>query len=209
MRALGSGLMVVGMALALVSIAGMLGAFRGSPAGAAASPAGAVASPAASGAAAASGTITPSAATATPSAHGSLPSSAGPSSTIAGSPSPSIVHQLVARFVRDLAEAIRTGNAAFLEEHLDPRVRVRYASADCTRYLAGIRQPTYQVEVLGVDGPGPWNWETDGRSEAIPESFTVRVRLTQDGTSFTNAEAHFVIGGGIVRWFTDCGTPVG
>lgn len=104
--------------------------------------------------------------------------------------------------------ALRGGDAELLFERLHPTMFDRYDEAACRAYLGGLRAPIAEAEVLEVGGTGTWSWETDGLARDIPDATTVRVRRTEDGDTFIENDTHVVVGDdGLVRWFTDCGTP--
>jgi hypothetical protein len=104
--------------------------------------------------------------------------------------------------------ALSGGDADFLVGRLHPTVFERYDQAACQQYLGGIDAPAAEAEVLSVGDTVTWSWETDGLARDIPDATTVRVRRTEDGDTFIENDTHVVIGAdGLVRWFTDCGTP--
>jgi hypothetical protein len=114
----------------------------------------------------------------------------------------------VEAFFADWANALRTGDASFLVARLHPAVPQRYGDDSCRAYLGSLRFPQASAQVLSVDAAtATWSWETDGRTSAIADAFGLRLRRTEDGTSFTEAPAHIAFVNGEVRWFTDCGTP--
>ncbi len=69
--------------------------------------------------------------------------------------------------------------------------------------------PAFDTEVLAVGTTGAFDWSTDGVTRQVADTTTVRLRTTEDGSTFVEADSHVVIEGGLVRWFTDCGTPKG
>ena len=111
-------------------------------------------------------------------------------------------------FFADWANALRTGDATFLYERLHPAVVDRYGDTACRAYVGAIQRPLAATEVLGTDpATAAWSWETDGRSTEIPDALGLRLRRTEDGSTYTESDVHVALVDGEVRWFTDCGTP--
>jgi hypothetical protein len=130
-----------------------------------------------------------------------------PAPTVAASPTAdrlALVRALYARIV----PAIRGPDAATLLALLHPATIERYGEAACRVFFAGLRDPTFDVEVQSVASPAPWAWERDGRTTIIPDAWAVQAQLTANGST-TSQEIHVAPVGGEVRWFTDCGTPLG
>jgi len=139
-----------------------------------------------------------SAATATPS----------PSASPSPAPSPSIEPaETPERFFARLSAALRSGRPAFPFARLHPFVFDRYLRADCRAYFGGLEVPGYDVEVLRTGETGSFRWETDGLRRTIPSATTVRIRVTEDGDTFTETDTHLVLRGGRYLFLSDCGTP--
>ncbi len=113
----------------------------------------------------------------------------------------------VPQFFASFSAALRAGDSAFFAEHLHPFVLDRYDSAMCAAQLQSLVIPQGAIEVVAIVGIGAWEWITDGISRTIDGVTTVQTRTTSDGTTFTDAESHVVVDGGLVQWFTDCGEP--
>jgi hypothetical protein len=111
-------------------------------------------------------------------------------------------------FFATFGRALAAGDSASLIARLHPLVVSRYGADQCRAYLTGLSVPRYAVEVLGVRAAEPWDWVLDGRTDRIPSAIPVRIRSTEDGTTFREVEAHVVVVDNQVRWFTDCGTPI-
>lgn len=163
--------------------------------------AGTTARPIASASPAGSATPTPSLApTATPTAP--------PTPVPSPSPSPD-AETLVAAFFADLVEAIRAGSVGSMADRLHPAVIDRYGEAACDGELAArAADPGFDVAIAAVRAPAPWDYVTDGRTTTIEETLTVDASVTSGGAT-TVRELHVAIVDGAVRWFTDCGSPLG
>lgn len=112
-------------------------------------------------------------------------------------------------FLAAFVDAQSVSDTDFLVDRLHPAVFERYERSDCAAYLDGVRVTGPGAEVLSVGGPALWSWMTDDIARDIDEALTVRVRRTEDaGVTYIESDVHFVVGGGgLIRWFTDCGTP--
>jgi hypothetical protein len=111
-------------------------------------------------------------------------------------------------FFAALGEAFRSGDARFLFSRLHHAVVERYGAAQCRTALANTVVPDYAVEILDVaEEEASFVYETDGIRRRVHGATTVRVRVTQDGETFTETDTHIVLDGDRYRWLTDCGTP--
>jgi hypothetical protein len=107
-----------------------------------------------------------------------------------------------------LVPAIRANDVETLIALLHPATIERYGESGCRAYFAALRDPTFAIVVRSVATPAPWTWDRDGRSTTIPDAWAVQADLTSNGTTEAQ-EVHVAPVGDEVRWFTDCGTPVG
>jgi hypothetical protein len=185
-RIAGVALMLAGLAAIIAGLVGLLGGDGG----------GATAEPSPSGAA------SPTDETASPSAS---PSEATVS-TLSPTASPAETPE---EFFAALGAAFREGDGRFLFSRLHPFVIERYGEASCRSYLGGLDVPAYEVEVLDVEGTESFVYETDELRRLVPEAVTVRIRFTEDGSTFVETDGHIVLAGDRFQWFTDCGTPLG
>ena len=110
-------------------------------------------------------------------------------------------------FFAALAAGFREGDARFLFSRLHPFVLDRYGAGPCRNYLGSLEVPAYELEVLEVGGTDVFVWGTDGLRRKVADATTVRIRFTEDGSTFIETDAHIVQDGELMRWFTDCGTP--
>jgi hypothetical protein len=96
---------------------------------------------------------------------------------------------------------------------LAPAVIERYGRAACEAQLGGqAPEPSRAFEILEIGPPAPWDYERDGLSTTIGDAIPARVRVTgptPSGDATTEAELHVQLVDGQVRWFSDCGTPLG
>jgi hypothetical protein len=112
-------------------------------------------------------------------------------------------------FLADWVDAHRAHDVDFLAARLHPLVIDRYGEDQCRTYLDLIDGSAYAAEVLSVEpGTAPWVWALDGIETTVADAITVRLRRTEDGTTFLEGEVHLVAIGREIRWFTDCGTPL-
>lgn len=129
-----------------------------------------------------------------------VPSTSAPHTTRAAT-------ETATQFFAAFGRALAGGDTDFLFARLHPLVPARYGADQCRAYLAGLVVPRYSVEVLEVRAPGAWDWTLDGRTDRLTDAIPVRIRTTEDGTTFRDGDAHVVVVDRLVRWFTDCGTP--
>ena len=146
----------------------------------------------------------PSSSPANPTASTPAPT---PTATEAPSPTPDRLALVQALYAR-LVPAIRGPDVETLLALLHPATIERYGEPACRTYFAGLRDPTFDVVVRSVAPPAPWIWERDGRSTTIADAWAVQADLTANGSA-SSQEIHVAVVGGEVRWFTDCGTPLG
>jgi hypothetical protein len=126
-----------------------------------------------------------------------------PAATPSPTPSPA---DLIAAFMPQLADALRTGDAAFQIAHLHPDTLARYGGAQCLQELSGRADPTISITVVEIGPPEAWDYETDGLATKIEEAVPVTVDMTMDGVAARRV-LHVTVDAGVVRWFTDCGLP--
>lgn len=201
-RGLGAILVVVGLVLAGVGAAGAFGVFR-SPTAAAPTP-----SPLLTPAPAPSAAETEPIAVATPTTAPTVAPTPVPT------PEPTTdVEALVRAFFVELAAALREGRARDMVDALAPAVFERYGREACeARFENQPAEPSRAFEITAVRPPAPWDWTLDGRTTTIPDAITVEARVTgptPSGDATADAEIHVQLVDGEVRWFTDCGEPLG
>jgi hypothetical protein len=109
-------------------------------------------------------------------------------------------------FVNDLGEALQAGDEVFLFDRLHPAVLDRYGEEQCRAYLETKEIPDLVLEFRDVGGPEPWDWTLDDVTTSFAEAYTVTLYNSQAGGE---EELHLVVVGGELRWFTDCGDPLG
>jgi hypothetical protein len=111
-------------------------------------------------------------------------------------------------FYAVLVPAIRTADADTLSALLHPATVERYGEERCRAYLAGLDDPAFDVVVRAVQSPADWDYVTDDRSTTIPDAWTIEADLTSQGATQAR-ELHLAPVDGELRWFTDCGEPLG
>lgn len=198
-RGLGVLLLVVGLGLIIVGTVGAAGAFEARP------------SPIPTQSPLTTPSSNPTAAPSpTPSATPSPTASPIPAPT----PEPTVdVEALVGAFFVELQAALRDGRAADMVDALAPAVFERYGREACETQLGGQpAEPGRAFEILAVGAPAAWDYVTDGRSTTIPDAIAVQARVTgptASGDTTVERELHVQVVDGEVRWFSDCGTPLG
>lgn len=110
-------------------------------------------------------------------------------------------------FFTALAAAFRENDVRFLFSRLHPFALERYGAGQCRAYFSSLDLPAYELEVLSVGDVGSFVYETDGVRRRVQGATTVRIRFTEDGTTFIETDSHVVLEGDRFLWFTDCGTP--
>lgn len=116
-------------------------------------------------------------------------------------------HESLEEFVENLGTSLRTSNHAFSLDRLHPAVIERYGQEACQSYLNSIDDPSFDIEILEVGDTSDWDYQTDGLSTTVPNTYTVLANLTSGGET-VQSEVHFAVGeDGKLRWFTDCGEP--
>lgn len=108
-------------------------------------------------------------------------------------------------FAADLLAAFQTGGTQYLYERLHPLVLERYGARQCRRYVNEELPPDPSASwtVLSSTGPAPWDWETDDLTTKVDDTWTVTIRIPEEG----EREVHFTPFEGTWRWFVDCGDP--
>jgi hypothetical protein len=112
-------------------------------------------------------------------------------------------------FLAALATAVREGDVDFQVERLAPAVIDRYGEDACRADVATRTDPTRAFAVTQVrDEPATFDYNSDGLSEAIPDTIVMEAQMTLQGATSAQ-EVHLVDVGGEFSYFTDCGTPIG
>ncbi len=109
-------------------------------------------------------------------------------------------------FIIDMGEALRVGDEVFLLDRLHPAVLDRYGEEQCRTYVETLEIPDLVLEFRGVTGPEPWDWTLDDVTTPFAEAYAVTLYNSQAGGE---TELHLVLADDELRWFTDCGDPVG
>jgi len=127
----------------------------------------------------------------------------------AATPSPTLDRDVLVRtFFADLVTATRERDADSLFGWLHPATVERYGEAACRTFLENREDATFQVVVTSVGEPETWPYTTDEVATTIEDALTVAAQVTSSGNTIER-ELHVVVLDGAVRWFTDCGTPLG
>jgi hypothetical protein len=134
-----------------------------------------------------------------------------PSPSEAPSPEPTetTAAETPEEFFALFADAIRTGDVEFLLVRLHPVVLERYGRQQCRSQVATIaNDPGFDAKVRTVSDPGPYEFATDGQSATVEDTLTVGVTFTNANGS-SRQDAHVAYIDAELRWFTDCGDPLG
>ena len=111
-------------------------------------------------------------------------------------------------FFAALGAAFAQGDQRFLSSRLHPFATERYGASQCRALFASFDLPDYDVEVLSVGDVAPFVYETDGLRRRVEGATTVRIRFTEDGSTFVETDTHIVLNGDRFLWLTDCGAPL-
>jgi hypothetical protein len=110
-------------------------------------------------------------------------------------------------FLAAFVSALKAGDRTFLLGRLDPAVIDRYGTAQCQTYLAGFADPNATLRLVGVTGPAPFDYASDGLTRRVAGTYTLSVDGTLQGGTGPR-QLHFALVDGHFRFFVDCGTPV-
>jgi len=117
------------------------------------------------------------------------------------------ISDVVNNFANGFNQAMAAGNATFLLDRLHPVVGEIYGRQACATYLEGIIDPTFQINVVDISGPAPWDYARDGFSRPLDGIFTVDVDRTFQGQT-DRIQMHLDVMPPDAYWFTDCGDPL-
>lgn len=190
-RRLGAILLALGLLIAGTGVVGALSG--GSPSDTGTDPTDGPASPGPSASTSAAPTATPKTAPT-------------PTPTPTATPDP---EALIRDLIEDLVAAIRAGDVNSMLPRVHPATIERYGEAACLEELSTrAADPTYEVVIKEIRPQAPWDYVTDDVSTTIADAWTIEVDLTSFGTTSAR-EVHLAPTDGEVRWFTDCGSPLG
>jgi hypothetical protein len=120
-------------------------------------------------------------------------------------PIPDAISSFLARYTA----ALQQGDVDTLVALLHPLVIQRYGADQCRATIAGAGpDPAFAIQPTGVSGPGTWLFTADGASIEVRDAYTIAATVTAIGAT-DERFLHFGWSGGGLRWFTDCGTPIG
>lgn len=120
---------------------------------------------------------------------------------------PLVVDARLRTFIDNFVPALRSNDTTFLFQHLHPAVLNLYGTDQCRTFInRGSVDPTINIVILGVKGPAPFPWISDGISTLVPNVYTLDANVTVQGTT-ERRDIHFGQVGNDVYWFTSCGNP--
>jgi hypothetical protein len=119
------------------------------------------------------------------------------------------VKEVILDFTTVFNQAFVDQNPEQLYQLLHPAVLDIYGEEACQVYLEGIIENPTSLEFQNALWFGGWTFERDGISKMVEDVYQVGVNFTS-GESTAPQELHLAIpGDDSVRWFTDCGEPLG
>ena len=133
-------------------------------------------------------------------------SSSSNSSSASSSPASSASED-PAQFFAAFTTAVKNGDTTFLAERAHPAVIARYGTAQCATFVAQLVDPSIDLHIVSVSGPGPFDYASDGKSTVVPDTYVFHV----DGTASNSPgprDYHLALVDGRFRLFVDCGTPL-
>lgn len=111
-------------------------------------------------------------------------------------------------FFEMFGEAHDSGDAATLFDLLDAATLDRYGPDQCRSYLDEVVGSLADPMLVSATAQ-PWSYETDGVVTEVPDAWTLEIDAVLGGSP-VQATMHLrpAADGGL-RWFTDCGEPIG
>jgi hypothetical protein len=121
----------------------------------------------------------------------------------ASSPSPTTV-AAITTFAKELSQALRVNDKTGLVQNLHPTVFQVYTAAQCqTHFNQRAPDPSYNIQVLGAQGPAIWNYTPEQRAIPVADVYTVDANLTEKG-QVTRTAVHFGVVNNRLYWFDRC-----
>jgi hypothetical protein len=134
---------------------------------------------------------------------GKVGAGASPTSSSAAGSTPAQPEDPAA-FLQRLANALRTGDATFLFDRLNPAVVQRFGASACHTHVAGLTDPTAGFTVQAVGQPGAFAYTTGGQTIVVANTVPIQAIVTLHGTA-TPETIHLArLASGQLTWFTDC-----
>ncbi len=132
-----------------------------------------------------------------------LPSTSTPDSS-SRTPLIELEKQIIQGFTGGLVQAWNGNDTDFLFSHLHPAVLEAYGAEQCQSHLAERgADPTFAIDILGINGPAPWEYVSDFGPVSIPNVYTVDANEVERGIDYRRS-LHFGVGDGTAYWFTKC-----
>jgi len=118
------------------------------------------------------------------------------------------VEDAIGTFIDVFNGAFRETDPDPLFQLLHPAVFDIYGEEACRAYLEGIIDNPTSLEYQNAQWFGPWDFERDGVSKPVEDTYLVGVNFSSAGST-SPQELHLAVpGDASVRWFTDCGEPL-
>jgi len=119
------------------------------------------------------------------------------------------VEEAIQSFVDVFNGAFESGDPEPLYQLLHPAVGEIYGEEACLAYIEGIVSTPTNLEYQDASYVGKWEFERDGVVVPVDFAYSVMANFTANDQS-SQQELHLVLpGDDSVRWFTDCGEPLG
>lgn len=119
------------------------------------------------------------------------------------------VQDAIESFVTVFNTAFQDKNVDHLYQLLHPEVIDLYGEESCRAYIEGIVEIPTSLEYLDASYVGGWNFERDGVVIPVDFAYSVFANFTSNEQTIPQ-ELHLTLpGDDSVRWFTDCGEPIG
>jgi hypothetical protein len=112
-----------------------------------------------------------------------------------------------AEFLALFVQALRSGDAGFLFDRVDPAVIARYGDPACRATIPSLFDASASLTLRSTTGPATFAYEGDGKSVAVPDVYTFTVDGTLGGLPATR-DYHLALVDGSFHLFLDCGTPL-
>jgi hypothetical protein len=122
-------------------------------------------------------------------------------------PSTTTTSEQPAAFLASFVQALRSGDANFLVDRLDPAVIARYGTEQCRASVPRLFDSTAALTLRSTTGPAAFEYVTDGKSAAVQDVYSLEVDGIVGGQSATR-EYHVALVDGRFLIFFDCGDPL-
>lgn len=109
-------------------------------------------------------------------------------------------------FLTLLVQGLR-GDPEFLVSRLNQATIDIYGAEQCLETFRTVLDPDTTLEITGMSGPKPWDYEIDGIVTPQKNVLFVEVERFVAGETRTQ-ELHWQLVDGLWTWYSDCGDPI-